>query len=155
MDEYILCNNFDIRSSATLHFQDPATKAINNGEMTLFERMFLAGLRLSFPAIAQELLLLLKVAPSPIVPNVQMGGTSLPHTLCDQWSLKDKMTIPEFFNIYRPSVQHNWTIAFQVRQNPLFIYLWKSYSNNKYWEEQFFCVSREWEFPITEVLPED
>jgi hypothetical protein len=68
-DEYILHNNFDIQSFVTLYFQDPATRTINGVEVTLYKKMFMAGLRLPFPTITRELMLFLNVAPSQIVPN--------------------------------------------------------------------------------------
>jgi hypothetical protein len=68
-DEYILQNNFDIQSFVMFHFQDPVIGTMSGGEVCLFERMFLVGLHLPFPAIAQELLLFLNVAPSQIMLN--------------------------------------------------------------------------------------
>jgi hypothetical protein len=61
--------NYDIGSSVRLHFQDSSVLSIPGGDITLFERMFMAGLRLPFPDIAREFLLYLKVAPSQIFPN--------------------------------------------------------------------------------------
>jgi hypothetical protein len=119
-DEYILWNNFDIMSSVELHFQDPATRIISRGNICLFKRMFLAGLCLPFPAIARELLLFLGVAPSKILPN----GWRYLFAFYILWKTVlggQRITILEFFNIYSPVVQQDGTIAFQVRQNPLFI----------------------------------
>jgi hypothetical protein len=65
------------------------------------------------------------------------------------------MTIPEFFNIYRPTTYCDGTIAFQVHQNPFFIWMHGSCSNNKYKDQEFFNVLGEWESLSTEVLPKD
>lgn len=137
-DEYILRSNFEILSSITLHFQNPATWTINSGEVTLFESV--SGRTLTaLPAIARELQLFLNVAPSQIVLN---GWKYLfaSHILWPTVLEGQRMTILVFFNIYCPSAQRDGTMAFQVRQNPIFIYLKKSYSNNKYWEEEFLRV---------------
>jgi hypothetical protein len=46
-------------------------------------------------------------------------------------------------------------VELQVHQNPIFILLKNSYSNNKFWEQQFFLVSGEWECSSSEELPKD
>ncbi len=61
--------NFDISPFVHSFFQDPATKWINGGDITLFQRMFMVGLRLPFPKIAQDFVLFLMVALSQIMPN--------------------------------------------------------------------------------------
>jgi hypothetical protein len=63
-DERVLHNNYDLHCSAQLQFQDPTTRTINGEEVTLFERMFMANLRLPFSEIAWELLLFLMIALS-------------------------------------------------------------------------------------------
>jgi hypothetical protein len=67
--EKFLRYNYDIQPSVSLHFQNPETRTIEGGEATLYQRMFMAGLRLSFPDITQELSIFLGVAPSQIIPN--------------------------------------------------------------------------------------
>lgn len=67
--EWILRRNYDIGNSVRLHFQNQSALRISGGDVTLYERMFMAGLRLPFPDIAREFLLYLKVAPSQIFPN--------------------------------------------------------------------------------------
>jgi hypothetical protein len=51
-NECVLRHNYEIGSSVRLHFQDPASRTIRCWDVTLFEKMFMAGLRLSFPKIA-------------------------------------------------------------------------------------------------------
>jgi hypothetical protein len=68
-NEWVLLINYDISNSVCLHFQDPSSLSIMGSNISLFERMFMAGLRLPFPDIAWELLLYLRVAPSQIFPN--------------------------------------------------------------------------------------
>jgi hypothetical protein len=68
-NEWIFRLNYDIGNSVPLHFQSSSTLSITGGDIALFERMFMAGLRLPFPDIARELLLYLGVAPSQIFPN--------------------------------------------------------------------------------------
>jgi hypothetical protein len=67
--EKFLLYNYDIQPSISLHFQNPETRTIEDGEVTLYKRMFMAGLLLFFPDIARELLIFLGVAPSQIVLN--------------------------------------------------------------------------------------
>jgi hypothetical protein len=67
-DEPRLRHNFDIPPEVHLHFKDPQGNFIG-GEVCLVDKMFMAGLRLPFPAIAREFLEYLQVAPSQIVPN--------------------------------------------------------------------------------------
>jgi hypothetical protein len=122
-DERVLRNNYDITSSTRLHFQDPATRTINGGEVTIFERMLMAGLQFPFPAIASELQLFLMVAPSQILSN----GWRYLFASCILWRtvLDCRMTIPQFFNIYRLSARRDGTIEFQVRQNLIFIWIFQ------------------------------
>lgn len=74
-DERVLRHNYDISDSVSLHFKDPVLSTFSHGEVCLYERMFLAGLRLPFLAIAWELLCYLQVAPSQSCQTV--GDTSL------------------------------------------------------------------------------
>jgi hypothetical protein len=55
------------------------------------------------------------------------------------------MTILEFFNIYRVNYKREGVVEFTVRENPIFIFLSQSYSNNRGWRSEFFRVSGEWE----------
>jgi hypothetical protein len=51
-----------------MFYQNPETRALNGGDVTLFERMFMAGLGLPFPVIARDFVLFLMVTPSQILP---------------------------------------------------------------------------------------
>jgi hypothetical protein len=62
--EDVLCLNYDIPSTVRMFYQTPRTRTMNGGDVTLFERMFMAGLRLPFPEIARDFVLFLMVAPS-------------------------------------------------------------------------------------------
>jgi hypothetical protein len=103
--------------------------------------MLLARLRLSFPEIARELILYLRVSPSQIAPNAWrylFASFILWRTV-----LEARMTIPEFFNVYRVNYKREGVVEFTVRENPIFIYLSQSYSNNRGWRSEFFRVSGE------------
>jgi hypothetical protein len=52
-----------------MFYQIPGAQVIEDGNVTLFERMFLAGLWLPFPEIARDFVLFLMVAHSQIMPN--------------------------------------------------------------------------------------
>jgi len=52
--EATLRRDYDIGPSANLFFQEPCSLGIIGGEVTLTERMFMAGIRLPFPKIVQE-----------------------------------------------------------------------------------------------------
>jgi hypothetical protein len=67
--EAILRRDYDIGPSVNLFFQEPGSLGITGGEVTLTERMFMAGVRLSFPKIVQEVCTFLGVTPSQIVLN--------------------------------------------------------------------------------------
>jgi hypothetical protein len=67
--EEVLQRNYGILPSVRLFFQDPTTRSINGCDITLFQRMFMAGLRLPFLEIARDFVLFLIVAPSQIAPN--------------------------------------------------------------------------------------
>jgi hypothetical protein len=116
--------------------------------------MFMAGLKLPFPEIVRELLLYLGVAPSQIVPN----GWRYFFASFLLWKrvLGTPMRIEQFFNIYRPIESQDGCVEFQVRQSPLFIHLNQNkYSNNRFWKQEIFRVSGEWECPHNVVLSED
>jgi hypothetical protein len=75
-------------------------RIINGGDVTLYERMFLAGLRLPFPEIARDFVLFLMVAPSQIMPNA--WRYLFASYILWRLVLKKEMDILQFFNIYRP-----------------------------------------------------
>jgi hypothetical protein len=68
--EGVLRQNYDIPPMVRMLYQNPRARVIDGGDVTLFERMFMAGLRLPFPEIARDFVLFLMVAPSQIMPNV-------------------------------------------------------------------------------------
>jgi hypothetical protein len=67
--EGVLRLNYNIPPMVRMFYQTPGARLIDGGNITLFERMFLAGLRLPFPEIARDFVLFLMVAPSQIMPN--------------------------------------------------------------------------------------
>ncbi|XP_062155102.1 uncharacterized protein LOC133863127 [Alnus glutinosa] len=67
--ESVLRSNYEISPTVKLFYQAPGTRVIDGGDVTLYERMFLAGLRLPFPEIARDFVLFLMIAPSQIMPN--------------------------------------------------------------------------------------
>lgn len=106
--EHILCHNYKISPSTRLHFQDPIARSIDGGDITLFERTFMAGHRLPFPEIARELILFLMIAPSQIVPNTWrylFASYILWKTV-----LGTRMNISQFLNIYRPKMGRSRTV---------------------------------------------
>lgn len=68
-DERVLRHNYDVPYSVSFHFKDPVLGTFGDGEVCLYERMFLASLRLPFPAIVWELLCYLQVSSSQVMPN--------------------------------------------------------------------------------------
>jgi hypothetical protein len=111
----------------------------------------MAGLRLPFPAIAREFLEYLQVAPSQILPN----GWRYFFAAYIQWPIvlgEHRMSIREFFSIYRVQQYRDGTIAFQVRTNPLFLILPPSLTSNKEWRHGYFYVSGDWECSPHEAL---
>jgi len=142
-DEFRLRNNYDILPPVLLHFQNPVTLEIQRGDIVIYEKMLTAGLRLPFPDIAREMVLYLGVSPSQIAPNAWrylFASFILWRTV-----LEARMTIPEFFNIYRVNYKREGVVEFTVRENPIFIFLSPSYSNHRGWRYEFFRVSGEWE----------
>jgi hypothetical protein len=69
VNEEALRWNYYIPPSIQLSFQNLETRSIDGGDITLFQRMFMVGLRLPFPEIAQDFMLFLMVAPSQIISN--------------------------------------------------------------------------------------
>jgi hypothetical protein len=67
--EDVLRLNYDIPPTVRMFYQTPGIRTINGGDVTLFERMFMAELRLPFPEIARDFVLFLMVAPSQIMPK--------------------------------------------------------------------------------------
>jgi hypothetical protein len=67
--EDVLRLNYDIPLTVRMFYQNPETLALNDGDVTLFERMFMASLRLPFPEIARDFVLFLMVTLSQILPN--------------------------------------------------------------------------------------
>jgi hypothetical protein len=65
------------------------------------------------------------------------------------------MKILQFLNIYRPRQTSEGMIELCVRHPPIFIKLKSGLTNNKFWEQQFFRVSREWECPECTFLAEN
>jgi len=62
--EGVLRQNYDIPPTVRMFYQTPRARIIDDGDVTLFERMFMAGLWLPFPEIALDFVLFLMVAPS-------------------------------------------------------------------------------------------
>jgi hypothetical protein len=151
--EGVLRLNYEISPTVKLFYQAPGTRVIDGGDVTLFERMFLAGLRLPFPEIAQDFVLFLMVAPSQIMPNA--WRYLFASYILWRLVLKKEMGILQFFNIYRPRQTAEGKIELCVRHPPVFIKLKSGLTNNKFWEMQFFRVSGEWECPEGTPLPED
>jgi hypothetical protein len=140
-DEFHLRNNYNILPSLLLHFQNPVTREIRGGDIVIYEQMLLAGLRFSFPDIARELVLYLGVSPSQITPNVWRYLFS--SFIFWRTVREARMTIPEFFNVYRVNYKREGVVEFTVRSNPIFIFLSPNYSNNRGWRSEFFRVSGE------------
>jgi hypothetical protein len=142
-DEFRLRNNYDIPPLVLLHFQNPVTREIRGGDLVIYEKMLLAGLRFPLPDIARELVLFLGVSPSQLTPNA--WRYLFASFILWQTVLGARMTIPEFFNIYRAAYKREGVVEFTVRNNPIFIYLSQSYSNNRGWRSDFFRISGDWE----------
>jgi len=114
--------------------------------------MFMTGLRLPFLEIARDFVMFLMVAPSQIMPNA--WRYLFASYILWRLVLKKEMKIFQFFHIYRPRQTPEGMIKFSVRHAPIFIKLKSGLTNNKYWEQQFFRVSGEWECPEDYDLPE-
>lgn len=151
--EGVLRLNYEISPTVKLFYQAPGTRVIDGGNVTLFERMFLAGLRLPFPEIARDFVLFLMVAPSQIMPNA--WRYLFASYILWRLVLKKEMGILQFFNIYRPRQTAEGMIELCVHHPPVFIKLKSGLTNNKFWEMQFFRVSGEWECPEGTPLHEN
>jgi hypothetical protein len=151
--EGVLRLNYDIPPTVRMFYQALESRLINGGDITLFERMFLARLRLPFPEIARDFVLFLVVAPSQIMPNA--WRYLFASYILWRLVLKKEMKILQFFNIYRPRQTSEGMIELCVRHPPVFIKLKSGLTNNKFWEMQFFRVSGEWECPEGTLLPEN
>jgi hypothetical protein len=151
--EGVLRSNYEISPTVKMFYQAPGARSISGGDITLYERMFLAGLRLPFPEIARDFVLFLMIAPSQVMPNA--WRYLFASYILWRLVLKKEMTIPQFFNIYRPRQTAEGMIELCVRHPPVFIKLKSGLTNNKFWEMQFFRVSGEWECPEGTLLPED
>jgi hypothetical protein len=151
--EGVLSLNYDIPPTVRMFYQASDTRLINGGDITLFERMFLTGLRLTFPEIARDFVLFLMVAPSQIMPNAWRYLFS--SYILWRLVLKKEMKILQFFNIYRPRQTSEGIIELCVRHPPIFIKLKSGLTNNKFWEQQFFRVYGEWECSEGTLLPEN
>jgi hypothetical protein len=151
--EGVLHLNYDIPPTVMMFYQAPDARLIDGGDITLFERMFLAGLRLPFPEIARDFVLFLMVTPSHIMPNA--WRYLFASYILWRLVLKKKMKILQFFNIYRPRQTSEGMIVLCVRHPPIFIKLKSGLTNNKFWEQQFFRVSGEWECSEGTLLPEN
>lgn len=103
----------------------------------------MAGFRFPFPSIVRELMVQLGVAPSQIKPN----GWRYLFASFIIWriQLQKRMSVAEFFTIYRAGFQRDGTVEFTVCKKLAFIHLACQYSNNKEWKEQVFRVSGQWE----------
>jgi hypothetical protein len=96
----VLRLNYDIPPTLRMFYQTPGTRAINGGEVTLFERMFMAGLRLPFPKIARDFVLFLMVTPSEIMLNA--WRYLFASYILWRLVLKKEMKFLQFFHIYQP-----------------------------------------------------
>jgi hypothetical protein len=119
-DEFRLRNNYDIPSTVLLHFQNPVTREIRGGDLVIYEKMLLAGLRFPFPDIVRELVLFLGVSLSQLTLNA--WRYLLASFILWRTVLGARMTIPEFFNIYQAAYKRKGVVEFTVRNNPIFIY---------------------------------
>jgi len=117
-DEFCLRNNYDILPPVLLHFQNPVTLEIQRGDIVIYERMLLAGFRLPFPDIARELVLYLEVSSSQIVPNA--WRYLFASFILWRMVLEARMTIPEFFNMYRVNYKREGVVEFTIQENPIF-----------------------------------
>jgi len=151
--EGVLWQNYDIPSTVRMFYQTLGARVIDDGDVTLFERMFMAGLRLPFLEIAWDFVFFLMVAPSQIMPNTwRYLFTSY---ILWKLVLKKEMKVLQFLNIYWPRQTSEGMIELSVRHPPIFIKLKSGLTNNKFWEQQFFRLSGEWECPEGTVLPEN
>jgi hypothetical protein len=150
--ESVLRRAYDIGPSVNVFFQEPGSLGIAGGEVTLTERMLMAGVWLPFPKIVREVCAFLGVAPGQIAPNGWRYVVA--SSILWRGVLGTEMDAAQFFSIYRPSTKDG-AVELRVRQDPIFIHLeQRKYGNNKGWREQFFRVSGEWESPSQSVIPD-
>jgi hypothetical protein len=114
--EDVLCLNYDIPPTVRMFYQNPETRAFDGGDITLIERMFMAGLRLPFPEIIRDFVLFLMVTPSQILQNA--WRYLFASYILWRLVLKMEMKILQFFNIYRPRQTLEGMIELAV-QHPL------------------------------------
>jgi hypothetical protein len=114
--EDVLRLNYDIPPTVRMFYQNPETRAFNGGDITLFERMFMAGLRLPFPEIARDFVLFLMVTPSQILLNA--WRYLFASYILWRLVLKKEMKILQFFNIYRSRQIAEGMIELAVRHPP-------------------------------------
>ena len=140
-NEKVICHNYDIPASISLHFPDKSTEMIDGPrDIHVYERIFLAGVHLLFPPIVQELLSSLGIVPGQLMSNGWRYFLLWPIVFS-----REIMLIPKFLNIYGPHMYPNSeTVTFMVRGKNQFIELGSTYSNNKYWAEQFFYIFKSW-----------
>jgi hypothetical protein len=98
--EGVLWLNYDIPRTMRMFYQTLGAWVIDGGDVTLFERMFMAGLWLPFPEIAQDFVLFLMETPSQIMPNAWRYLFAA--YILWRLVLKKEMKILQFFNIYWP-----------------------------------------------------
>jgi hypothetical protein len=149
--EGVLQLNYDIPPTVRMFYQTPGARVIDDGNVTLFERMFMAGIRLPFLEIARDFVLFLMVAPSQIIPNA--WRYLFASYILWRLVLKKEMKILQFLNIYRQTSEG--MIELSVCHPPIFIKLKSELTNNKFWEKQFFQVSGEWECAEGTIFPEN
>jgi hypothetical protein len=63
--EGVLRLNYEVPPTVRMFYQNPEARVINGGDITLFERMFMAGLQLPFPEIARDFILFLDGCSKP------------------------------------------------------------------------------------------
>jgi hypothetical protein len=120
-EESRLRQGYNIPSSVILHFQQLEQLSIAGGDVTITERMLMAGFRFPFPGIAREMLVRLGVAPSQIKTN---GWRYLfASYVLLRTKLQKRMTIDEFLTIYQADFRRDRTIEFTVRKKPSIIHL--------------------------------
>jgi hypothetical protein len=115
--EGVLRLNYDISPMVRMFYQTPGARVIDGGDITLFERMFMAGLRLPFLEITRDFVLFLMVAPSQIMPNA--WRYLFASYILWRLVLKKEMKILQFLNIYRPRQTSEGMIELSVR-HPLY-----------------------------------
>jgi hypothetical protein len=133
---------YSIPSSVKLRFgmkDTGATIREDVHEVYVYEDMFKASFRLSFPRIARELLHYLQIAPHQLTPNawrILFACIILwPKVLGEGKNL----SLREFLKIYelKESPDSEYIFNFQGRQRTKLIWL-TGYSDHKGWRKRFF-----------------